>query len=133
MTAAAHSRVCAPRRALLREKRQEMPVYAGKRETEAEIQLFAIGDVCLVGVPGEMLAEIGQEIKWHSPYRRTFILYNSTAYLSYLPHASAYLAGGYETAVNSAFIQPFEALKLVNTAVDGMRRLHGPMPEELES
>ena len=115
-------------------KRQEMPVYTGKHETDAEIQLLALNnEVCLVGVPGEMLAEIGQEIKWHSPYRRTFILYNSTAYLSYLPHANAYLAGGYETAVNSAYIQPFESLKLVNTAVDGMRRLHGPMPEELES
>ena len=116
-----------------REKRQEMPVYAGKSETEAEIQLLAVGDICLVGVPGEMLAEIGQEIKWHSPYRRTFILYNSTAYLSYLPHANAFLAGGYEVAVNSAYIQPFESLKLVNTAVEGMRKLHGPMPEELES
>ena len=116
------------------EKRLEMRVYEGKRETEAEIQLLAFNDaVCLVGVPGEMLAEIGQEIKWHSPYRRTFILYNSTAYLSYLPHANAYVAGGYETGVNSAYIQPFESLKLVNCAVEGMRKLHGPMPEELES
>ena len=115
-------------------KRQEMPVYAGKRETEVEIQLLALNnEVCLVGVPGEMLAEIGQEIKWHSPYRRTFIFYNSTAYLSYLPPANAFVAGGYEVAVNSAYIQPFEALKLVNTAVEGMRKLHGPMPEEQES
>ena len=115
-------------------KRKETPVYKGKPEIDAEIQLFSLNnEVCLVGVPGEMLAEIGQEIKWHSPYRRTFILYNSTAYLSYLPHANAYLAGGYEAAVNSAYIQPFESLKMVNTAVDGMRKLHGPMPEELES
>ncbi|MBR7138861.1 MAG: hypothetical protein IKD44_04895 [Lentisphaeria bacterium] len=114
--------------------RQEMPEYAGKRETEVELQFLAFNnDVCLVGVPGEMLAEIGQEIKWHSPYKRTFILYNSTAYLSYLPHANGYVAGGYETAVNSAFIQPFESLKLVNAAVEGMRKLHGPLPEELES
>ena len=112
-------------------KRQEMPLYAGKSETEAELQFLALNDVCLVGVPGEMLAEIGQEIKWHSPYRRTFILYNSTAYLSYLPPANAYVAGGYETAINSAYIQPFESLKIVNAAVEGMRKLHGPMPEEL--
>ena len=114
-------------------ERREMPVYAGKTETEAELQFLSVGEVCLVGVPGEMFAEIGQEIKWHSPYRRTFILYNSTAYLSYLPNANAYLAGGYETGVNAAFIQPFEALKIVNAAVEGMRRLHGPMPEELDS
>ena len=115
-----------------KEKRRVLPVYAGKKETTVEIQLFTLGEICLVGVPGEMLGEIGQEIKWHSPYRRTFILYNSTAYLSYLPHANAYLAGGYETEVNSAYIQPFESLKLVNCAVEGMRKLHGPMPEELD-
>ena len=113
--------------------RRELPVYEGKTETAAELQLLAVGDICLVGAPGEMLSEIGQEIKWHSPYRKTFILYNSTAYLSYLPHANAFLSGGYETAVNSAYIQPFEALKLVVAAVEGMRKLHGPMPEELES
>ena len=113
-------------------RRSVLPVYAGKKETAVEIQLFTLGEICLVGVPGEMLGEIGQEIKWHSPYRRTFILYNSTAYLSYLPHANAYLAGGYETEVNSAYIQPFESLKLVNCAVEGMRKLHGPMPEELD-
>ena len=113
------------------EKRHpELPVYAGQKEIDAEIQLFTLGEVCLVGVPGEMLAEVGQEIKWHSPYRRTFILYNSTAYLSYLPPANAYVAGGYE--VGASFIQPFESLKMVNAAVEGMRRLHGPLPEELD-
>ena len=113
------------------EKRHpELPVYAGKKEIDAEIQLFTLGEVCLVGVPGEMLAEVGQEIKWHSPFRRTFILYNSTAYLSYLPPANAYVAGGYE--VGASFIQPFESLKMVNVAVEGMRKLHAPLPEELD-
>lgn len=116
------------------EKRLARPLYAGKKETEAEIQLFALNDaVCLVGVPGEMFAEIGQEIKWHSPYRKAFILYNSTAYLSYLPNAGAYQAGGYEVGVNSALIQPFESLKIVNAAVDGMHKMYGPLPEELEN
>ena len=114
-------------------ERRELPVYAGKTVTEAELQLLSVGDICLVGVPGEMLAEVGQEIKWHSPFRRTFILYNSTAYLCYLPHTNAYLAGGYETAVNIAYIQPFESLKMVNAAVEGMRKLHGPMPEEMDN
>ena len=113
------------------EKRHpELPVYAGQKEIDAEIQLFTLGEVCLVGVPGEMLAEVGQEIKWHSPYRRTFILYNSTAYLSYLPPANAYVAGGYE--VGASFIQPFESLKMVNAAVEGMRKLHALLPEELD-
>jgi len=33
----------------------------------------------------------------------------------------------------SPHIQSFESLKMGNTAVEGMRKLHGPMPEEQES
>ncbi|MBQ9337482.1 MAG: hypothetical protein IJS14_09320 [Lentisphaeria bacterium] len=110
-----------------------LPVYDGKPEFEVELQLLAIGDICLVGVPGELLAEVGQEIKWHSPYRRTFILYNSMGYLGYLPHSNAYVAGGYEVSLGACHIAPFESLKIVCAAVDGMRELHGPLPQEIES
>ncbi|MBP5531107.1 MAG: hypothetical protein J6Y54_03645, partial [Lentisphaeria bacterium] len=56
------------------------PDHLGETEVELEIQLMSVGDVCLVGVPGELLAELGLEIKWHSPFRKTFILYCATGY-----------------------------------------------------
>ena len=110
-----------------------LPVYDGKPALDAELQLLALGDICLVGVPGELLAEVGREIKWHSPYRRTFILYNSMGYLGYLPHGNAYVAGGYEVSPGACHIAPFESLKIVCAAVDAMRELHGPLPQEIES
>ena len=110
-----------------------LPVYDGKPALDAELQLLALGDICLVGVPGELLAEVGREIKWHSPYRRTFILYNSMGYLGYLPHGNAYVAGGYEVSLGACHIAPFESLKIVCAAVDAMRELHGPLPQEIES
>lgn len=98
------------------------PQYAGKDELKFELQLLSIGDVCLVGVPGEMVAELGQEIKWHSPFRKTFILYCSTAYMDYLCHGNALVAGGYEA--REQYTDGRTGLKLVTTAVDGAYELY---------
>ena len=95
--------------------------YLGSDTVTLEIQCIAIGDVCFVGVPGELCAELGQEIKWHSPFRRTFIAYNSTAYFSYMGPANFLVAGGYE-----GMSQRFTArggLELVKTASDAMFEL----------
>jgi len=97
------------------------PCYAGKTALDLEMQVVAIGDVCFVGVPGELCTELGQEIKWHSPFRRTWIAYNSTAYLDYIGHANMLVAGGYEGGA-----QLFTAkcgLMLLNTAADAMFEL----------
>lgn len=99
------------------------PYYRGKDVFSLPMQFLSVGDVAFVGVPGEMLAELGQEIKWHSPFRKTFILYCSTAYFDYLCHGNALVSGGYE-----AWSQLFDSrggLKLVNAAVDGLYELKG--------
>ena len=96
--------------------------YLGKDTATLDIQVIAVGDICFVGVPGELCCELGQEIKWHSPFRRTFIAYNSTAYFSYMGPANFMVAGGYEPGS-----QRFTArggLELVSTAVDAMFELH---------
>jgi len=89
---------------------------------DLEVQLLSIGDVCLIGVPGEMVAELGLEMKWHSPFRKTFILYCSTSYISYICHGNALVAGGYEA--NSQALDSRAGLQLVNAAVDGAYELY---------
>ncbi|MBR2873945.1 MAG: hypothetical protein IKB99_10655, partial [Lentisphaeria bacterium] len=76
-----------------------------------------------VGVPGEVLAELGQEIKWHSPFRKTFILYDSTAYFDYICHGNAFISGGYEAW--SQLCDSRGGLQMVNAAVDGLYALKG--------
>ena len=100
------------------------PGMQGKSEYELELQFLAIGDVCFVGVPGELEAEPGLEIKWHSPFRRTWILYNSTDYISYICPVNDFVSGGYESS-HSQQIEYRGALKLVNAAVEGLFKLHG--------
>ena len=98
------------------------PDHLGKTEVELEIQLMSIGDLCLVGVPGELVAELGLEIKWHSPFRKTFVLYCSTGYFSYLCHGNALTQGGYEAA--QQYFGSRTGLALVNAAIDGCYMLY---------
>ena len=98
------------------------PPHQGKSEVELEVQLVSIGDVCLVGVPGELVAELGLEMKWHSPFRKTFILYCSTAYFDYLCHGNALVSGGYEGGAQ--LWDSHGGLKLLNTVVEGEYKLY---------
>ena len=97
-------------------------IYKGKDEITYEMQLFSIGDICLIGVPGEVVAELGLEMKWHSPFRKAFVLYCSTGYMDYLCHGNALVAGGYEG--HEQWTDSRTGLALVNAAVDGMYKLY---------
>ena len=96
---------------------------------EMEVQVISVGDVCFVGVPGEVSCELGQEIKWHSPFRRAWIGYMATGSYEYQSEPNALIAGGYEPKW-----QLFEArhgLKLVAAAEDAMFALRENMfPED---
>ena len=95
--------------------------FLGSGGADLEIQCLSVGDVCFVGVPGELCAEIGQEIKWHSPFRRTFVAYNSTAYFSYMGPANFLVQGGYEA--NNQRCTADGGLELLNTACAAMNSL----------
>ena len=94
------------------------PEYKGKDTVTLEVQMLAIGDICFVGMPGEVCAELGQEIKWHSPFRKAFIAYYSTSDFSYMCPANFLVAGGYEGST-----QQFGAMggfEILRNAVEGM-------------
>ena len=69
-----------------------------------------------------MVAELGLEMKWHSPFRKTFILYCSTSYISYLCHGNALISRGYEA--REQITDSRTGLRLVNTAMDGAYTLY---------
>ncbi len=43
-----------------------------------------------------MLAELGSVLKWFSPFKRTYIMYQATESLDYIAHPNAFLWGGFE-------------------------------------
>jgi hypothetical protein len=61
-----------------------------------EIQLLRLGDVALVGLPGEPFVEGQLEIKTRSPAAFTFVAHLTSHYVGYLPTRAAYARGGHE-------------------------------------
>lgn len=93
----------------------------GQETVTLEVQCLSIGDVAFVGVPGETVCEVGLEIKWHSPFRRTFIAYLSTDYCGYISPASHVASGGYEPQ-DQRFASR-DTLRLVGLAKDALDEL----------
>ena len=103
-----------------------------KDSAELELQCIAIGDVAFVGVPGELVSELGLEIKWHSPFRRTFVAYCSTAYFGYIAPANFVAAGGLES-IEQRFVTR-DVLRMLGIVVDGLSDLRERIfPEDTHS
>lgn len=100
------------------------------RDTEKmELQVLSIGDVAFVGVPGEFVNELGLEIKWHSPFKRTFIAYCATDYFGYISTLNQVAAGGYEP--QSQHFASRDTLRLVATAQEALLDLRAKVfPED---
>lgn len=71
--------------------------YAGRRHLECEVWAMALGDRWgLVGLPGEILAEIGLQIRQQSPFAHTAVIELAMDSPGYFPTDAARLEGGYE-------------------------------------
>ncbi|CAN5635032.1 neutral/alkaline non-lysosomal ceramidase N-terminal domain-containing protein [soil metagenome] len=71
-------------------------IERGVEPIPAEVQVFRIGDVALVSLPGEPFAELGLTIKRRSPAHHTFVIGYANGWIGYLPTAEAWRQGGYE-------------------------------------
>jgi hypothetical protein len=89
------------------------------QERKTWVQAVLIGDVAIVGVPGEFFTALGQEIKRRSPFRYTFVFELANDYVGYIPDATAFDRGGYQvwTGLHS-FLERGTGELIVATAVD---------------
>ncbi|CAG5000485.1 hypothetical protein DYBT9275_02473 [Dyadobacter sp. CECT 9275] len=67
---------------------------------DAEVQVFGLGDVGIVTLPGEIFVELGLAIKKGSSFPNTFIFTLSNNSTGYIPDAPAYAYGAYEVEVS---------------------------------
>jgi hypothetical protein len=86
-----------------------------------EFSLLAVGPVLFIGVPGEMLAELGSVLKWFSPFKRTYIMYQATESLDYIAHPNAFLWGGFEIVCGQ--LSPDSVRPLINAIIDAVEEL----------
>jgi len=68
-----------------------------------EVQAFRIGDVAVVGLPGEPFVEGQLEIKVRSPAEITIVAHGTSHYVGYVPTADAYLRGGHEANTDCTY------------------------------
>ncbi len=84
-----------------------------------EIQVLRLGDIYILGLPGEILVEVGLEIKKRAELENLFIVTVSNDTIGYVCHSQAYDEGGYEPgsgtnlAKGAGEIMIKEALKLI--------------------
>src|SRR5262249_14340601 len=78
-----------------RAMRQHLAAHQGE-ERKTWIQAILIGDVAIVGVPGEFFTVLGQEIKRRSPFRYTAVFELANDYVGYIPDQHGFDLGGYQ-------------------------------------
>ncbi len=99
-------------------------VRRGKKSATVpvEVQTLRLGDIAIVGIPGEVFVEIGLGIKKGSPFEHTFVAGYTNGCIGYMPTKEAFQEGGYET--HSAYrlygIYPVDqdvAEKMINSSL----------------
>jgi hypothetical protein len=109
---------------VFREMRKELAPHQGE-ERKTWVQAVRIGDVALVGVPGEFFTRLGQEIKRRSPYRYTYVFELANDYIGYIPDRNAYDKGGYQTWTGlHSFLEKGTGEAIVDEAVRLLETLH---------
>jgi hypothetical protein len=96
---------------------------AGVPETvRTWVQVLRVGGLALVALPGEVMVELGLEIKRRSPFEQTMVLELANDYVRYIPTRAAYEEGGYEP--EASLLRPGSGEKLVEAAVRLLNAVH---------
>ena len=96
---------------------------AGPRDLPLEQICLALGDSALLTFPGELYTEIGQHIKAHSPFQRTFIIGLANGYVGYVPTRKAIGEGGY--AEDTRHVDEAAEQLVIEHSLALLHHLHG--------
>ncbi|MBO3842727.1 MAG: hypothetical protein FGF48_10000 [Candidatus Brockarchaeota archaeon] len=80
---------------VFRKMRRELSKHQGEARG-TWIQTMLIGDIALVGIPGELFTKLGILLKRLSPFRHTYIVQLANDWIGYIPDRQAYDLGGYQ-------------------------------------
>jgi hypothetical protein len=109
---------------VFRKMRQTLAPRQGEAR-KTWVQAVVIGDVALVGVPGEFFTVLGEEIKRRSPYRYTYVFQLANDYVGYVPDRLSYDRGGYQTWTGlHSFLEKGSGETIVDEAVGLLNALH---------
>ena len=82
-----------------------------------------VGNLGIVGLPGEPLTEIGLQIKQRSPFEHTMVVSLANGAMAYFPTDDGIDAGGYEAEWSPVGLGTERML--VETGLELLGELHG--------
>jgi hypothetical protein len=99
-----------------------------------EVMVMQIGDVAIVGLPGEIFNEFGIHIKKNSPYKNTLVVNLANGDYNYFPTEISFSQGpkgftpmitGYETTPGTTSYDIGAGEKLAESAINQLKKMHG--------
>jgi len=109
-------------------------MYAVQNEYDSlEVQVVQIGDLTIVGLPGEIFNEFGLYIKEHSPFENTIVVGLANASAGYFPTRISFTQGpegftpmitGYETTPGTTYYDIGAGKLMAESAVRQLKGLY---------
>jgi hypothetical protein len=103
------------------------------RPDHPEVMVIRIGELAVVGLPGEAFCQLGLEIKRRSPAPHTLVAGLCSDAVGYLPTREAFQQGGYETTSGSTFFEPGSGERIVDSALAQLEQLFATNDDENSS
>ena len=85
------------------------------------MSVVTVGNLALVGIPGELFVELGLALKANPHVAQTFVAGYCNDLIGYIPTRAAYAEGGYE--VDTARIAAGSGETIVETALTALAAL----------
>jgi len=97
------------------------------QEIQTEIQVLRIGDIYLMGLPGEVLVEVGLAIKEWAGIEKLWITTVTNDIVGYVCHGAAYDEGGYECN-RGTHLAKGAGEKIIDRALALLEEVKAPSP-----
>ena len=107
-------------------QRRELAPKQGEERT-TWLQVLALGDIAIVGVPAEYFTGLGLEIKRRSPFPHTIVAELANDWIGYLPDRAGHTLGGYQTWTGlHSYAEPGTGERLAEEALKLLAELRAP-------
>ncbi len=108
---------------VFRRMREVLLGHQGEKRV-TEIRGIRIGEIALIGLPGEVFTVLGWEIKRRSPFRNTIVVSLANDWIGYIPDEEGFRFGGYQVWTGfHSYVEEGTGERMVEEAVGLLKEL----------
>jgi neutral ceramidase len=100
------------------QNRRDRRVDLDRRELTTAMTIVSVGNIAIVGIPGELFVELGLKLKSNPHFAHTLVAGYCNDLIGYIPTRDAYPQGGYE--VETARVAAGSGETIVDTALSAL-------------